>query len=144
MDYEIGQLTFGRSNAESEVEKLDEYFVATQAYVNAKSPFRRKVFYIGHRGTGKSALLNKLARELERDNNNIILNITPKQFSYELFEGRKHDYADVRSVYAAVWHYTLVIQLFKSLLLTLAHQIDDSVSHQHRKGQKVQPGQCLG
>jgi ABC-type multidrug transport system ATPase subunit len=110
---DIERLTFGKSIAESEANALRRYFVTTQAYMNAKTPERRKTYYIGQRGAGKSALLNQLATEFENEGDNITLQITPHDFSYELFKAREHDYIDVRSVYAAVWHYTLMIQLFK-------------------------------
>lgn len=110
---DIERLTFGKSIAESEAKALQRYFVSTQAYINAKTPERRKTYYIGQRGAGKSALLNQLATEFENEGDNITLRITPHDFSYELFKAREHDYVDVRSVYAAVWHYTLMIQLFK-------------------------------
>jgi hypothetical protein len=117
MEYaDLVNLTFGRSTAESEAEKLDEYFISTQAYINAKNEERRKIYYVGHRGAGKSALLNKLAHEFQNDGNSIILKMTPHDFSYELFRKREHDYVEVRSVYAAVWHYTLVIQLLKRIV----------------------------
>ena len=114
MEYaDLVHLTFGKSTAESEAERLDQYFVSTQAYVDAKFEARRKIYYVGHRGAGKSALLNQLAHEFQSEVKNITLKITPNDFSYDTFKGRKHEYADVRSVYAAVWHYTLIIQLFK-------------------------------
>jgi len=110
---DILQLSFGKSRAESEKEWLDEYFVTTNAYLNAKSERDRKLYYIGHRGAGKSALLNQLATEYRRKGDNIILSIGPTQFSYELFEKRKHEFYDVKTVYGAVWHYTLIVKLFK-------------------------------
>jgi hypothetical protein len=113
---EIRQLTFGKSIAEREGANLERYFISTQAYINAKSEERRRTFYIGQRGAGKSALLNKLASEFASDGRSITINITPTHFSYELFVDRKHDYIDVRSVYAAVWHYTLIIQMFKHVV----------------------------
>jgi hypothetical protein len=113
---EIRQLSFGKSIAEYEAAYLGKYFISTQAYINAKSEERRRTFYIGQRGAGKSALLNKLATEFASDGKSITINITPTHFSYELFVDRRHDYIDVRSVYAAVWHYTLVIHMFKRVL----------------------------
>jgi hypothetical protein len=115
-EIEIRQLSFGKSIAESEGDKLAQYFIPTQAYMNAKSEERRKTFYVGQRGAGKSALLNRLGAEFASDGRSITVNITPSHFSYELFVDRRHDYIDVRSVYAAVWHYTLIIHLFKHSL----------------------------
>ena len=120
MEYtDLSNLTFGKITAESEKEKLEkseDYFISTLAYINAKSEERRKTFYVGQRGSGKSALLSKLSYEFQKDGKSIVLNITPQDFSYSLFKGRRHDYHDVRSVYASVWHYTLVVQLFKETI----------------------------
>lgn len=130
---DIAQLTFGKSKAESEAKKLDKYFVSTQAYLNARTEDRRKTYYIGQRGAGKSALLSKLADDFSSDGHSIILKITPHDFSYELFKAREHDYVDVRSVYAAVWHYTLVVQLFK-------RTVDYFGQNPHVKGNKENIG----
>jgi hypothetical protein len=127
----IRQLSFGKSIAESERDRLSRYFIPIQAYMNAKSDDRRKTFYIGQRGAGKSALLNKLTSEFASDGRSITVNITPSHFSYELFVDRRHDYIDVRSVYAAVWHYTLVIHLFKQTIAFLSRNTHFSTNKEN-------------
>src|SRR5882762_4080064 len=105
---EIAQLTLGHVKAESELDKLEEYFITTPTYINAISEARRKTYYIGQRGAGKTALFKKLADDYMKRGEHIILTITPDNFSYEKFNDTEHNYSDMRAVYGTVWHYTLV------------------------------------
>lgn len=113
---EISQLSLGNSVAESEAGDLNKYFLTTPTYMFAKNVSRRKTYYIGQRGAGKSALFNKLAEDFADTGENIILKITPNDFSYERFNREKHTYSDIRAVYGTVWHYTLIAHMFRCIV----------------------------
>jgi hypothetical protein len=113
---EIAQLTLGHVKAESELDDLEEYFISTPTYINASSEVRRKTYYIGQRGAGKTALFKKLADDYGETGEYIILNITPEDFSYERFNNVEHNYSDMRAVYGTVWHYTLVAHMFRGVV----------------------------
>ncbi|WP_271765921.1 P-loop ATPase, Sll1717 family [Aquimarina algiphila] len=109
---DIRNLYLGRTKAESERLHLNNYFVSTNAYRNAKEERKRKLFYIAHRGSGKSALFNQLSFELSSKKNNIIVQISPSEYSYETFTNLKHSFYDVKASYSLAWEYTLIVQLF--------------------------------
>lgn len=110
---DIRNLYLGKSKAESEIKQLNNYFVTTAPYLNAKDERKRKLFYIAHRGSGKSALFNQLAFELSSKKNNIIVPISPSEYSYETFTKLKHSFYDVKASYSLAWEYTLIVQLFQ-------------------------------
>jgi len=112
MKINLSKVSFGKSSAEKERETLPDYFVSTHAYKNARNKHRKKLFYIGHRGSGKSALFSQLAHEYSDDNQNIVLQITPTDYSYDAFKRLKHDIYDIKAAYSVAWNYTLVIQVF--------------------------------
>lgn len=114
---EISQLSFGKSVAEYEGVELHDYFLPTQAYRNATSEYNRKTFYVGHRGSGKSAIFSQLSdyyRNLGK--NNIILEIKPAEYSYETFKSLRHDFYNIRTAYGVAWELTIYIQIFKCIV----------------------------
>src|SRR6266571_6546233 len=113
---EISRLRLGEGKAESELQDLEKYFITTPTYINAKNEGRRKTYYIGQRGAGKTALFKKLADDYKNDGRHVIINITPDQFSYERFNNAEHNYSDMRAVYGTVWHYTLVTEMFRGVV----------------------------
>ena len=119
---EIAQLTLGHVKAEQELEDLEEYFIATPAYINASSEARRKTYYIGQRGAGKTALFKKLADNYRESGQFVILSITPEDFSYERFNNAEHNYSDMRAVYGTVWHYTLLAHMFRAVVEFYEHR----------------------
>ncbi|MEL6255967.1 MAG: hypothetical protein AAFR87_28440, partial [Bacteroidota bacterium] len=116
MKINLAKVSFGKSSAEKERDTLPDYFVPTQAYKNARNTGRKKLFYIGYRGSGKSALFNQLAHEYSDNNNNIVLQITPTDYSYDAFKRLKHDIYDIKAAYSVAWNYTLLIQIFIEIL----------------------------
>jgi len=114
--FDIRNFTFGKSTAESEIHSLNKYFVSTPTYLSAKNDNLRKVFYVGHRGAGKSALFNQLIYEYEESQNFILLSITPEEYSYGIFKNIEHDFFDMKAIYGVVWHFTLMVALFKATL----------------------------
>lgn len=108
---DIKHISFGRSAAEREEHLLNNYFLSTRAYLNAKKEVSRKIFYVGHRGSGKSALFNQLATDYGENKNAIILDLKPSEFSYEIFKKMEHSFHNVRTTYAIAWEFTLLIQM---------------------------------
>jgi hypothetical protein len=112
---ELYKINLGQSDAESEIDTLYKYFFPTKAYLTAKGEANsRKVFYIGHRGAGKSALFNQLVHEYSLQRDTIVIQITPTNYEYERFKSMQHDFADVKAAYSIAWQYTLFIQIFTS------------------------------
>jgi len=112
---DIKKLYLGKATAENERDDLHKYFVSTRAYLNAKDERKRKLFYIAHRGAGKSALFNQLNYEYSLKKNNIIVEINPAEYSYETFTRLKHNFYDVKASYSLAWEYTLIVQLFQEV-----------------------------
>jgi hypothetical protein len=108
---DIKKITFGRSAAEREEDKLEQYFISTRSYLNAKRDNSRKLFYVGHRGCGKSALFNQLQNDFIENTNSIIIDIKPSEYSYEIFRNLEHSFYNVKTAYAIAWEFTLTIQV---------------------------------
>lgn len=109
---DIKKVTFGRSSAEREEDKLDQYFISTRSYFNAKRENSRKLFYIGHRGCGKSALFTQLQNDFSANQNGIIIDIKPSEYSYEIFRKMQHSFYDIKTAYSIAWEFTLTVQIF--------------------------------
>lgn len=116
-EFYLSQLpTFGKISAENEQKGLMNYFVQTQTYLNAKRDDTRKIYYVGHRGSGKSALFNYLMHDLRKHSSNIILSITPEEFSYGMFSKVEHQCYEMKSVYSVIWKYTLYTSIFRVVI----------------------------
>ncbi|HZH92193.1 MAG TPA: hypothetical protein VEX70_16470 [Pyrinomonadaceae bacterium] len=113
---ELAQLSLGHVKAEEESDDVRKYFITTPTYINATNESRRKTYYVGQRGAGKTALFNKLASDYKNKDKSIILQITPDDFSYERFNNAQHNYSDMRAVYGTVWHYTLITHMFAGVV----------------------------
>ena len=57
-----------------------------------KTKEKEKLFYIAHRGSGKSALFSQLNYEYSEKKNNILVQINPSEYSYETFTKIKHSF----------------------------------------------------
>ena len=112
MKLDIKNITFGRSSAERENDRLEQYFISTRSYIGAKRERSRKLFYIGHRGCGKSALFKQLQNDFEENSDNIIIDIKPSEYSYEIFKKMQHSFFDIKTAYALAWELTLTMQIF--------------------------------
>lgn len=137
MSLDLSKVNFGKAAAENEREALPNYFVSTRAYLNAKDEHRKKLFYIGHRGSGKSALFTQLAHEYAESPQNIVLQITPADYSYDTFKKLQHDFYDIRSAYTLAWYYTLVIQVLSAVL---AHFHKKRLLKKHKENLEVIEG----
>ncbi len=112
----LSDIYLGRDVAEEESKKLHDYFISTKAYLNSKNERRKKTYFVGHRGAGKSALFSQLAHEYRFDQTNIVLFLKPAEYSYDSFTSLKHDFHDVKASYSVAWHYTLMVQIFISVV----------------------------
>jgi len=113
----ISHLDFGRQAAENEQQFLQERFVPTNAYNIARDERRKRSYYVGRRGAGKSALLKQLIFDLSQTpGKNIIIEIAPSRFAYEMFKRFEYQFFDIRYMYMAAWEYTILIEIFKRAL----------------------------
>lgn len=119
--FSLIDLYFGESTAENEKISLPRYYINTNAYLNAKDKKRKKLFYIGHRGSGKSALFQVLIHEFKKRKNKIIIEIKPYEFSYEAFQKINHNFYDIKSAYSSAWLFTLFIEIFKETVSFFNH-----------------------
>ncbi len=78
---ELQNIWIGDSVAENESDDLRYYFVPTASYYEALAA--KKSIFIGHRGSGKTAILYKLATELQTDKRNHICIIKPIDYELE-------------------------------------------------------------
>ncbi|WP_305952086.1 toll/interleukin-1 receptor domain-containing protein [Emticicia oligotrophica] len=111
----VKNLAFGQERAEKETELFYDRFVSTQAYLNAKDREKEKLFYVGHRGSGKTALFKKLMKELEQTDS-IILEISPDNYSYESLKKLEHSFYDIKSTYIYAWEYTIFTLIFNKVV----------------------------
>lgn len=112
----IREIDLGKSTAEKEVKNLPNYYISTPQYLDAKDSRRRKLIYVGHRGSGKSALFQKLISEYSAKNKNVIIQITTTDYSYEAFQRMNHDFVDIKSAYGVAWYYTLLMECFTEII----------------------------
>ena len=113
---DIKDIYFGKSTAEKEGDSLHNYFISTRPYLNAKDHEKRRLLYVGNRGSGKSALFAQLSYELNIKQKNIVTKIMPFDFTYRAFKDMEHDFSDVRVAYVNAWYYTLLYHVFECVL----------------------------
>lgn len=77
----LQQLSAGQSLAENEDDVADSYFVMTSAYRQALSG--SSAIFVGRRGTGKTANLYAIERELRRDKRNHVCVIKPVEYEVD-------------------------------------------------------------
>ena len=134
IDFNLKSFTFGKSTAEGESEELRKYFIPTIAYRNAKTANKRKVYYIGHRGSGKSALFSQLKNDyIDKSTRNIIIEIEPTDFSYTAFRDSTHDFYDVPTVYGITWYYTILIEIMKKVLDKFKKSVKDTKTNRQNR-----------
>jgi len=78
---ELQQIAIGDPVAEHEADNLLEYFVTTAAYAEAVSA--KRSILVGRKGSGKTAILYKLADELGSDPRNHVCTIKPVAYELE-------------------------------------------------------------
>ncbi len=78
---ELQRLSFGESVAEREVEELSDYFVPIATYMEARETEHSII--VGRKGSGKTAILYKLAGELSPNPENHVCIIKPVAYELE-------------------------------------------------------------
>ena len=112
----VKDIYFGKSSAENEADVLHNYFISTRAYLNAKDNNKKKLFYVGNRGAGKSALFNQLSYEYRNKQKNIIVELMPYDFSYSTFKEMEHNFIDIKAAFNNAWYYTLLCNMFENIV----------------------------
>jgi hypothetical protein len=109
------QFTFGVPAAERD-DDLYTCFVSSEIYTNVRDG--RKTIILGNRGSGKSALLRKLAEE-ERKRGSIVISLAPEEYSYELLSVTMKKEAQgswaKQGAYSAAWKYLIYILVMKEI-----------------------------
>jgi len=116
MTISIDKINFGVPAAERDNDLLT-CFVSSETYENLRTG--KKTIILGNRGAGKSALFRKLAEE-ERRRSNIVINLAPEDYSYELLsetlKKEKEGAWAKHGAYAAAWKYLIFITIMKCLV----------------------------
>ncbi|MEO0351426.1 MAG: hypothetical protein AAF282_15405 [Cyanobacteria bacterium P01_A01_bin.15] len=139
MRLDIRELDLGSDSAERDINLgLAEYFYPNVTYQKFLSG--RKTILVGNRGTGKSAIFKYIATT-ETRKGNLILELSPEEYSYELLSDHLTSEEDgfwrKQSAYSVAWQYLLYTLIFKKiaqikrgLLLGATKNIYDYVASQ--------------
>ena len=118
---QLRDLSLGEPVAENETTKLDEYFVETSAFFEARSA--DVSIFVGRRGTGKTASFVALADDFRRDRRNHVCTVKP--IGYEV-EGLIHllseewKTAERGFLVESLWKFLIYSELAKSVAESLA------------------------
>lgn len=117
VDPSFSTLDFGAPAAERDINKgLKDYFVESDTFRRVSSG--EKFIILGNRGSGKSAIF-KITAERERDAGNLVIELSPEDYSYEMLStlmAREQSGAWVKyGAYAAAWKYLIYVLVMKEL-----------------------------
>ena len=116
MELSVESLFFGVPAAERD-DDLIACFVTSETYNRLSQG--KKTIILGNRGTGKSALFKKLADD-EKLKGNIIVQLAPEEYSYELLSQSMKKEAEgswaKHGAYAAAWKYLILIVVMKNII----------------------------
>lgn len=141
----IKKVNFGKLAAESEIDNgLKEYFIETGAFVRLRD--RSKSILLGNRGSGKSAIIKMLA-EFYRQNNYIVVELTPEDYSYEMLQRSMISEKDGSwaklGAYTAAWKYLIYVLAMKNyfednktVLKTTSKKIFSYIRDKHKVSNK--------
>lgn len=115
---EIREMSFGAPAAERDInEGLRNYFVESDSF--RKLQKGNKTVILGNRGSGKSALFKILAHD-KRKNGEIVIELSPEDYSYELLTEVMKKEAEgswaKQGAYSAGWKYLLFALSLKKLI----------------------------
>ena len=115
---DLSNLKFGLPAAEREISKgLADYFIESESYKRIKD--REKTIILGNRGTGKSAIFKVLA-EREKANGNIVLELSPEEYSYEILSSNLKAESEgawnKHSAFASAWKYLIYMLIMKAVI----------------------------
>ncbi|MEL6351917.1 MAG: hypothetical protein AAFR58_09140 [Cyanobacteria bacterium J06627_28] len=117
MRLDIKSLNLGSVSAERDIDVgLAEYFYENDAYNRFLNG--RKTILVGNRGAGKSAIFKYIAA-MERKKGNLVLELSPEDYSYELLSEYLRSEKDgswgKQSAYSVAWQYLLYNLIFKRI-----------------------------
>jgi len=116
MGFSLNQISFGVPAAERD-DDLIACFVTSETYKRLSQG--QKTIILGNRGVGKSALFRKLAED-ETQKGNIIVQLAPEDYSYELLSQsmkreREGSWAK-QGAYSAAWKYIILVTVMKRII----------------------------
>jgi len=112
---DIKKVSFGKLAAEREVDEgLKKYFLETGAFMRLRDG--EKSMLLGNRGSGKSAII-KMLSEYYRQKNNLVVELLPEDYSYEMLKksslDKKEGKWSIASSYTAAWKYLIYVVAMK-------------------------------
>jgi len=115
MELSIEKLFFGVPAAERD-DDLIACFVTSETYNSLAKG--QKTIILGNRGSGKSALFKKIADDESRKGN-IIVQLAPEEYSYELLSQSMKKETEgswaKQGAYAAAWKYLILVIVMKKI-----------------------------
>lgn len=117
MNIDLNLLTFGSPAAERDINQgLKDYFVESNSFEYIYNG--NKYILLGNRGSGKSAIF-KIISERENENGNIIIELSPEDYSYEILndilKSEKEGSWNKQGAYSAAWKYLIYILIMKEI-----------------------------
>lgn len=118
---QLRDLSLGQPVAENERTRLDEYFVETSAFYEARSA--DVSIFVGRRGTGKTASFVALADDCRRDRRNHVCTVQPVGYEVDgLIHLLSEDWksADRGFLVESLWKFLIYSELAKSVTDSIA------------------------
>ena len=120
-EYNLLKLGLGYETAENERDVLSEYFVETSAYNDALDS--KRAFFIGRKGTGKTALYIILYEEFSIDKKTFVVDLKPE--SSELLDNANKcnkliEVAKKHSFFYSIWRFII----YSKTIILIANSID--------------------
>ena len=116
MELSVDKIFFGVPAAERD-DDLIACFVTSETYNRLSQG--KKTIILGNRGSGKSALFKKIADD-EKLKGNIIVQLAPEDYSYELLSQSMKKEAEgswaKQGAYAAAWKYLILVIVMKNIV----------------------------
>ncbi|MBE6068052.1 MAG: hypothetical protein E7211_10235 [Clostridium lundense] len=109
--YDLSKVDLGEDEAEQD-ERLKEYFLKTQSYINAFNG--TKTIVIGRKGSGKSAIFTLLRYELE-ESDALVVQITPDQYSWSALKDYEEQGILPEQAHTNAWKLTILYSIIWKL-----------------------------
>ena len=113
----LENLTLGDPMAENEVQKLAAYYLRTDQFNRA---VRGEVnLVVGRKGSGKTALFFQVRNHVERDRDNVVLDLKPEGYQLIKLKREVLEYLDEGAqnhLITAFWEYILLLELCHKLI----------------------------
>ncbi len=125
------KLGLGYEIAENEKDSLAKYFIETSAY--SKAYEAQRVFFIGRKGTGKTALYIILSEEFKNANQTHVVNLKPESTELLLnveVTNLYVSFANKSSFFYSIWKFVIysktLLSVYNQLLLNANHYMGES------------------